>query len=117
MQAAPRTGRGRIFRNIANFAQTQGARDGRFGKVVSGMRVRGLGEEEILEYFSDMVTLDDIKPYIEGGHELGYRKGLEDGREEGVASIVSKLLESGISAEAIASATGLSVETVKGYRS
>ena len=90
---------------------------GRFGNVVKEMKVRGLDEQEMIEYFSDMVTIDDIKPFIDGGHELGYRKGLKDGVEEGVASIVAKLLQSGMTAEAIAKATGLSVETVLSYRS
>ena len=93
---------------------------GRFGNVVKEMKVRGLDEQEMIEYFSDMVTIDDIKPFIDGGHELGYRKGLKDGleegREEGVASVVAKLLQSGMTAETIAKATGLPLETVLSYR-
>ena len=127
---SPVAGWCRIFRNIANFAEM---RDGRFGNVVKGMKVRGLDEQEMIEYFSDMVTIDDIKPFIDGGHKLGYMKGLQDGldagreegreegvtkgREEGVASIVAKLLQSGMNAETIAKATGLPIETVLSYRS
>ena len=127
---SPVAGWCRIFRNIANFAEM---RDGRFGNVVKEMKVRGLDEQEMIEYFSDMVKLGDIKPFIEGGHKLGYMKGLQDGldagreegreegvtkgREEGVASIVAKLLQSGMNAETIAKATGLPIETVLSYRS
>ncbi len=49
------------------------------------MKVGGLNEREMIEYFSgDMYTLDDIKPYIDGGHELGYRKGRKEGLEKGM---------------------------------
>ena len=99
------------------------------------MKVRGLTDKEIEEYFSDMYTLEDYKPYIDGAAELGYRKGLEEGekfglekgreegREEGLEagrmeernSIVLKMKELNIPLEQIMSITGLSAEEVKQY--
>ena len=99
------------------------------------MKVRGLTDKEIEEYFSDMYTLEDYKPYIDGAAELGYRKGLEEGekfglekgreegREEGLEagrmeernSIVLKMKELNIPLEQIMSITGLSAEEVKKY--
>ena len=103
------------------------------------MKVRGLTDKEIEEYFSDMYTLEDYKPYIDGAAELGYRKGLEEGlaegekyglekgrekgREEGLeagrieerGSMVLKMKELNIPLEQIMSITGLSAEEVKKY--
>ena len=80
------------------------------------MKVGGLNEKEMIEYFSDMYTLDDIKPYIDGGHELGYgkgrkeglEKGMEKGREEERMSVVLKMKSLNIPAKTIAEVTGLS---------
>ena len=114
-----------VFRNIANFARTREGRDGRFSKVVKEMKVRGMTDKEIKEYFSDMYTLEDYKPYIDGAAELGYRKGLAEGIAEGHAegiaegrekersSIVLKMKELNIPTEQIMSITGLSAEEVK----
>ena len=120
-----------VFRNIANFARTREGRDGRFSKVVKEMKVRGMTDKEIKEYFSDMYTLEDYKPYIDGAAELGYRKGLAEGIAEGHAegiaegiaegrekersSIVLKMKELNIPTEQIMSITGLSAEEVKQY--
>ena len=128
-----------IFRNIATFAKTREGKEGRFSEVVKRMKVRGLTDKEIEEYFSDMYTLEDYKPYIDGAAELGYRKGLEEGekyglekgREEGLAegekyglekgreeersSIVLRMKELNIPLEQIMSITGLSADEVKQY--
>ena len=120
-----------IFRNIATFAETRDGKEGRFIEVVKKMKARGLTDKEIEEYFSDMYTLEDYKPYIDGAAELGYRKGLEEGekyglekgREEGLeagrmeerSSIVLKMKELNIPLEQIMSITGLSAEEVKKY--
>ena len=122
---SPVAGWCRIFRNIANFAEM---RDGRFGNVVKEMKVRGLDEQEMIEYFSDMVTIDDIKPFIDGGHKLGYMKGLQDGldagekkgREEGVTekarSVAANMLAEGLPASQIARCTGLSEAEIKALK-
>ena len=87
------------------------------------MKVRGLTDKEIEEYFSDMYTLEDYKTYIDGAAELGYRKGLEEGekyglekgREEERSSIVLRMKELNIPLEQIMSITGLSADEVKQY--
>ncbi len=84
------------------------------------MTIRSLSEQEIKEYFSDMMTLEDMEPYIEGGHELGYRKGLAEGLEKGLkegnkekVAFIKGLRKAGVSAEVIASAAGQSVEYIQ----
>lgn len=110
-----------IFRNITNFVELRRGNYGQFQRVVEAMTVRSLSENDIKEYFNDMMTLEDMEPYIEGSHELGYRKGLseglekgmEKGREEGRLSIVKALIKAGVSEEVLASATGLSLVEIK----
>ena len=108
---SPVAGWCRIFRNIANFAAMRDEKDGHFREVVREMKVGGLNEKEMIEYFSDMYTLDDIKPYIDGGHELGYRKG----REEERLSIVLKMKSLNIPAKTIAEVTGISADEIDRY--
>lgn len=105
-----------IFRNITNFVELRRGNYGQFQRVVEAMTVRALSEKDIKEYFSDMMTLEDIEPYIEGSHELGYRKGLsegleigrKEGREENRRSLLGALLKDGVSEDILASVTGLS---------
>ena len=114
-----------IFRNITNFVELRRGNYGQFQRVVEAMTVRSLSENDIKEYFNDMMTLEDMQPYIEGGHELGYRKGLseglekglekgrEEGREEERLSLVRALLKAGVSEETLARAPGLSPMEIK----
>ncbi len=37
------------------------------------MLVRGLDDKEIDNYFSDMMTEKEMRPYIEGARRQGYR--------------------------------------------
>lgn len=105
-----------IFRNITNFVELRKGNYGQFQRVVEAMAVRSLSEVDIREYFNDMMTLEDMEPYIEGGHELGYRKGLseglkkglEQGREEGRMTLARALVKAGFPVDAIVSAAGLS---------
>ncbi len=60
------------------------------------MRVSGLDDKEIDNYFSDMMTEKEMRPYIEGARQQGYRKGFEAGVEQGTAEGVEKGIEKGI---------------------
>ena len=114
-----------IFRNITNFVELRRGNYGQFQRVVEAMTVRALSENDIKEYFNDMMTLEDMQPYIEGSHELGYRKGLsegmeigrkegrEEGREEDRRSLLGALLKAGVSEDILASVTGLSRAEIK----
>ncbi len=80
------------------------------------MTIRSLSEQEIKEYFSDMMTLEDMEPYIEGGHELGYRKGLAEGLEESKKekiAFIKGLHKAGVSVEVIASSAGQSIDYIQ----
>lgn len=47
------------------------------------MLVRGLDDKEIDNYFSDMMTEKEMRPYIEGVRRQGYRQDFEEGSERG----------------------------------
>ena len=49
------------------------------------------------------------------GRAEGEAKGRKEGKAEGVASVISKLLKSGFTADVIASATGLSMAEIQKY--
>jgi len=40
----------------------------------AAMLVRGLDDKEIDNYFSDMMTEKEMRPYIEGARRQGYRQ-------------------------------------------
>ena len=97
------------------------------------MRIRGLSDEQIESYFSDMISKDEMLPYLEGSELLGYRRGLKEGqdkwraegrtkgkaegriegRTEGITEVAKALLGIGMPVEQIASVTGLTAEQVK----
>ena len=96
------------------------------------MRVSGLDDKEIDNYFNDMMTEKEMRSYIEGARQQGYRKGFEAGVEQGTAEGVEKgvekgiekgiekvaksLLSLGIPVEQIGIATGLSLERIEASR-
>ncbi len=93
------------------------------------MRVSGLDDREIDNYFSDMMTEKEMRPYIEGARQQGYRKGFEDGAEQGrtegveegmekgikkgIEKVAKSLLLLGVPVEQIGIATGLSSERIE----
>ncbi len=92
------------------------------------MRISGLDDKEIDNYFSDMMTEKEMLPYIEGAEQQGYRKGFEAGFEQGRAEGVEKWMEKGIEkvaksmlslgipVEQIGIAIGLSQERIEALR-
>ena len=92
------------------------------------MRVSGLDDKEIDNYFNDMMTEKEMRPYIEGARQQGYRKGFEAGVEQGTAEgvekgiekgiekVVKSLLSLGIPVEQIGIATGLPLERIEALR-
>ena len=97
------------------------------------MRVSGLDDNEIDNYFSVMLTEKEMRPYIEGAKQQGYRSGLKDGLEKGKAEgraqgraegraegrdaaiidVAKSLLSIGMPIEQIAQVAGLSIERIK----
>ena len=114
----------RIFRNFAIFAKSRSEKDAEFDRLERAMRISGLDDKEIDNYFSDMMTEKEMRPYIEGARQQGYRKGFEAGVEQGTAEGVEKgiekvtksLLSLGIPVEQIGIATGLSLERIEASR-
>lgn len=84
------------------------------------MRIRGLSNEQIESYFSDMISKDEMLPYLEGSELQGYRRGLKEGKDkglaEGKAEVAKALLGIGMPVEQIVSVTGLTAEQVKALR-
>ena len=106
------------------FAKSRSEKDAEFVRLERAMRVSGLDDKEIDNYFNDMMTEKEIRPYIEGARQQGYRKGFEAGVEQGTAEGVEKgiekvaksLLSLGIPVEQIGIATGLSLERIEALR-
>ena len=121
---SPVAGWCRIFRNFAIFAKSRSEKDAEFERLERAMRVSGLDDKEIDNYFSDMMTEKEMRPYIEGAEYQGYRKGFKAGVEQGTAEGVEKgiekvaksMLSLGIPVEQIGIATGLSQERIETLR-
>ena len=121
---SPIAGWCRIFRNFAIFAKSRSEKDARFSKLERAMRVSGLDDKEIEDYFSDMMTEKEMRPYIEGARQQGYRKGFKAGAEQGMAEGIEKTIEKvaksllslGVPVEQIGIATGLSSERIEALR-
>ena len=121
---SPVAGWCRIFRNFAIFAKSRSEKDAEFERLERAMRVSGLDDKEIDNYFSDMMTEKEMYPYIKGAEQQGYRKGFKAGVEQGTAEGVEKgiekvaksMLSLGIPVEQIGIATGLSPERIEALR-
>ena len=106
------------------FAKSRSEKDAEFERLERAMRVSGLDDKEIDNYFSDMMTEKEMRPYIEGAEYQGYRKGFKAGVEQGTAEGVEKgiekvaksMLSLGIPVEQIGIATGLSLERIEALR-
>lgn len=107
----------RIFRNFAIFVRSREQNDARFKVLESAMRISGLNDRQIDNYFSDMLTKEEMLPYIEGAEQQGYYKGFEEGeakgKAKGKAEVARALLKGGMSFEQVAKYTGMSVEQIK----
>ena len=118
----------RIFRNFAIFAKSRSEKDAEFVRLERAMRVSGLDDKEIDNYFSDMMTEKEMRPYIKGAEQQGYRKGfkagveqgtaegVEKGIEKGIEKVAKSMLSLGIPVEQIGIATGLSQERIEALR-
>lgn len=125
---SPVAGWCRIFRNFSIFARTAMAKGAWFRELEGAMRIRGLNDEQIESYFSDMISKDEMLPYLEGSELQGYRRGLREGKDkwltegraegktEGKAEVAKALLGIGMPVEQIVSVTGLTSAQVEALR-
>ena len=117
---SPIAGWCRIFRNFTIFAKSRSEKDAVFNKLERAMRVSGLDDKEIDNYFSDMMTEKEMRPYIKGAEQQGYRKGFKEGSEqgkaEGKAEVAKSLLSLGLPTDQFKIATGLSTEQIEALR-
>ncbi len=67
-----------------------------------------------------MMTEKEMRPYIKGAEQQGYRKGFKEGSEqgkaEGKAEVAKSLLSLGLPTDQIKIATGLSSEQIEALR-
>lgn len=92
------------------------------------MRIRGLSDEQIESYFSDMISKDEMLPYLEGSEQQGYRRGLKEGKDkwlaegrtegkaEGKAEVAKAMLLNGMPVDQIKLFTGLSAVRIEALR-
>ena len=71
-------------------------------------------DESIKVYRDNLATISFAKNQgKEEGLKEGIEKGLKEGRKEGILSVARNLRSGGMSVEAIAAATGLSIEEIE----
>lgn len=121
----------RIFRNFSIFVRSRAKNDARLHSLESAMRVSGLDDAQIDKYFSDMMTKEEMLPYIEGAEQQGYYRckeemlpyiegaeqqgylrGLNEGKADGVAQVAKALLSMGQTKDIVAKATGLTTKQI-----
>lgn len=118
----------RIFRNFSIFARTAAAKASWFKELEVAMRIRGLSDEQIESYFSDMISKDEMLPYLEGSELQGYRRGLKEGKDkwlaegrtegktEGKTEVAKAMLIGGMPVDQIMLFTGLSEIQIEALR-
>jgi hypothetical protein len=72
------------------FAKSRSEKDAEFVRLERAMRVSGLDDKEIDNYFSDMMTEKEMRPYIEGARQQGYRKGFDASAKESYELVLAK---------------------------
>ena len=99
------------------------------GILAEAYEIAAFPQDKKLEYEKEMLSERDIQAICSYAHDEGERKGREEGRQEGREeglmegerkgrkeerfSIAKSLLMTGVPAETVAKATGLSLETVQ----
>ena len=71
-------------------------------------------DESIKVYRDNLATISFAENKgLKRGREEGLKEGIEKGRKEGILSVARNLRSGGMSVEAIAAATGLSIEEIE----
>ena len=97
------------------------ARKAVFEKLEKIVDIASLSKEERMKYDESIKVYRDNLATIsfaenkglKRGREEGLKEGIEKGRKEGILSVARNLRSGGMSVEAIAGATGLSVEEIE----
>lgn len=97
------------------------ARKAVFEKLEKIVDIASLSKEERMKYDESIKVYRDNLATIsfaknqgkEEGLKEGIEKGLKEGRKEGILSVARNLRSGGMSVEAIAAATGLSIEEIE----
>ena len=72
--------------------------------------------DDIKFTLENMMTEKEMRPYIKGAEQQGYRKGFKEGSEQGKAEVAKSLLSLGLPTDQIKIATGLSSEQIEALR-
>lgn len=71
-------------------------------------------DESIKVYRDNLATISFAENKgLKRGREEGLKEGIEKGRKEGILSVARNLRSGGMSVEAIAAVTGLSIEEIE----
>lgn len=97
------------------------ARKAVFEKLEKIVDIASLSKEERMKYDESIKVYRDNLATIsfaknqgkEEGLKEGIEKGLKEGRKEGILSVARNLRSGGMSVEAIAAVTGLSIEEIE----
>ena len=97
------------------------ARKAVFEKLEKIVDIASLSKEERIKYDESIKVYRDNLATIsfaenkglKRGREEGLKEGIEKGKKEGILSVARNLRSGGMSVEAIAAATGLSIEEIE----
>lgn len=106
-----------IFQNMTNFVSHPKNVNKRFDSLLEACRQNRLDIQEQEQYFSAMLSEDEIQSiaaaYKEDGFLEGMEKGMEKGRIEGRAEVAKSMKTKGFSIADICEISGLDEELVK----
>ena len=103
-----------IFQNMTNFVSHPKNVNKRFDSLLEACRQNRLDMQEQEQYFSAMLSEDEIQSiaaaYKEDGFLEGVEKGVEKGVKKGKLETAKNLKGLGVKIETISKATGLSLD-------
>ena len=102
-----------IFQNMTNFVSHPKNVNKRFDSLLEACRQNRLDIQEQEQYFSAMLSEDEIQSIAAAYKEDGFLEGMEKGRIEGRAEVAKSMKTKGFSIADICEISGLDEELVK----
>ena len=84
-----------------------------FEKLFEKAKVAAMSEREYRNYLASMTTEADIRIAINSAEKRGLEQGRAEGEAQKALAIAKNLKAAGMSSQAIAQATGLSLEEIE----
>ena len=107
-----------ILKNLSRLdSQPERLRNEVFNRLFKEAEIAQFNKAELKEYEDSLKAYRDIKNSLDSAEEKGFQRGIAEGKMQGIAekakSIATKLKQTGMPIEEIASITGLSIEEIQ----